>query len=40
MNLAAEVYRQLEMESSPCPEWFVTGSGSGGTATSIARYIR
>lgn len=40
MNMAAEVYRQLEMESKPCPEWFVAGAGSGGTATSIARYLR
>ena len=40
MNLAAEVYRQLGMESMPCPEWFVAGAGSGGTATSIARYLR
>lgn len=40
MNLAAEVFRQLKMESSPCPEWFVAGAGSGGTATSIARYLR
>ena len=40
MNIAAEVYRQMEMESSPCPDWFVAGAGSGGTATSIARYLR
>ena len=40
MNLASEVYRQLEMEPTPCPEWFIAGAGSGGTATSIARYLR
>lgn len=40
MNLAAEVYRQMELETARCPEWFVAGAGSGGTATSIARYIR
>ncbi len=40
MNLAAEVYRQLAMEDLPCPDWFVAGAGSGGTATSIARYLR
>lgn len=40
MNLAAEVFRQLDMETAPCPEWFVAGAGSGGTATSIARYLR
>lgn len=36
MNMAAEVFRQMET----CPEWFVAGAGSGGTATSIARYLR
>jgi cysteine synthase A len=40
MNMAAEIFRQLEMESQVCPEWFVAGAGSGGTATSIARYLR
>lgn len=40
MNLANEVYRQLDRHSSPCPTWFVAGAGSGGTATSIARYLR
>ncbi len=40
MNIAAEVYRQMEMESFHCPDWFVAGAGSGGTATSIARYLR
>lgn len=40
MNLANEVYRQLDRNDSPCPTWFVAGAGSGGTATSIARYLR
>lgn len=40
MNMAAEIYRQLKMESPRCPEWYVAGAGSGGTATSIARYLR
>jgi cysteine synthase len=40
MNLAAEVFRQLAQEGHPCPDWFVAGSGTGGTATSIARYLR
>ncbi len=40
MNLAAEVFRQLAQEAQPCPTWFVAGSGTGGTATSISRYLR
>lgn len=40
MNIANEVYRQLDRNNSPCPTWFVAGAGSGGTATSIARYLR
>ncbi|MHC1729483.1 MAG: PLP-dependent cysteine synthase family protein [Syntrophobacteraceae bacterium] len=40
MNIAAEVFRQMQLEPCPCPEWFIAGAGSGGTATSIARYIR
>lgn len=40
MNIASEVFRQLEGSSDPCPAWFVAGAGSGGTATSIARYLR
>jgi len=40
MNMASEIYRQLEGSGHPCPAWFVAGAGSGGTATSIARYLR
>lgn len=40
MNMAAEIHRQLETETQRCPEWYVAGAGSGGTATSIARYLR
>jgi cysteine synthase A len=40
MNLANEVFRQLDPADGPCPRWFVAGAGSGGTATSIARYLR
>jgi len=40
MNMAAEIFRQLEGGSHPCPRWFVAGAGSGGTATSIGRYLR
>lgn len=40
MNIANEVFRQMELEPNPCPEWIIAGAGTGGTATSIARYIR
>lgn len=40
MNIASEIFRQLECSGHPCPSWFVAGAGSGGTATSIARYLR
>lgn len=40
MNMASEIFRQLEGGGHPCPAWFVAGAGSGGTATSIARYLR
>ncbi len=40
MNMANEIFRQLEAADQPCPTWFVAGAGSGGTATSIGRYLR
>ena len=40
MNIANEVFQQLRLYHASCPAWFVAGAGSGGTATSIARFIR
>ena len=40
MNVANEIFKQMELEPHPCPAWIITGAGTGGTATSIARYIR
>ncbi len=40
MNMANEIYLQLKNSDHKCPQWFVAGAGSGGTATSIARYVR
>lgn len=40
MNMANEIYLQLQHSDHACPQWFITGAGSGGTATSIARYLR
>lgn len=39
MNMANEIYLQLQNSDDPCPAWFVAGAGSGGTATNIARYL-
>ena len=30
MNMASEIFRQLEGSSHPCPSWFVAGAGSSG----------
>jgi cysteine synthase A len=40
MNMANEIFQQLHGSDHPAPAWFVAGAGSGGTATSIARYLR
>lgn len=40
MNMANEIFQQLSLEKDSCVDWIVTGAGTGGTATSIIRYIR
>lgn len=39
-NLANELWRQVRALGLARPEWFVVGAGSGGTATSIGRFLR
>lgn len=39
-NLANELLLQLKALGQPRPDWFVVGAGSGGTATSVGRYMR
>ena len=39
-NLANELALQLQRARITQPSWFVMGAGSGGTATSIGRYMR
>jgi cysteine synthase A len=39
-NLANELLRQLKALGQAPPDWFVVGAGSGGTATSIGRFMR
>jgi cysteine synthase A len=39
-NLANELLLQVKARGLARPDWFVAGAGSGGTATSIGRYMR
>ncbi|MDO5530236.1 MAG: PLP-dependent cysteine synthase family protein [Paracoccus sp. (in: a-proteobacteria)] len=39
-NIAESIFRQMENEPHPHPEWIVMGAGTGGTAATIGRYIR
>jgi cysteine synthase len=39
-NIAETIFAQLSQEAYPDPHWIVVGVGTGGTATTIGRYIR
>jgi cysteine synthase A len=39
-NIAETIFKQLSEETHSLPRWIVVGSGTGGTATTIGRYIR
>jgi cysteine synthase A len=39
-NVIAELCGQLRLQSSPNPDWFVMGAGTGGTSTCAGRYFR
>jgi cysteine synthase len=39
-NIAETIFTQLAREEHPVPRWIVVGAGTGGTATTIGRYIR
>jgi cysteine synthase A len=39
-NVAESMFRQLEREPQPVPDWIVTSAGTGGTSATIGRYIR
>ena len=39
-NLAESLFRQMAGEPHPVPSWIVCGAGTGGTGTTIGRYIR
>ncbi len=39
-NIAETIFTQMSAEEHPIPRWVVVGAGTGGTATTIGRYIR
>jgi cysteine synthase len=39
-NIAESIFSQMEMEPHPEPTWIVVGAGTGGTSSTIGRYIR
>mgnify|MGYP001806031369 CR=1 FL=1 len=39
-NIADSIFSQMSAEPYPEPAWIVCGAGTGGTATTIGRYIR
>ncbi|NJC23941.1 cysteine synthase A [Arthrobacter pigmenti] len=39
-NIAESIFRQMEHERFPLPDWVVVGAGTGGTSATIGRYIR
>lgn len=39
-NIAESIFDQLSQEQHPIPQWVVVGAGTGGTSTTIGRYIR
>jgi len=39
-NIAESIFKQMEAEQHPVPEWIVMSAGTGGTSATIGRYIR
>jgi cysteine synthase A len=39
-NVAESIFSQMQAEPYPEPEWIVVGAGTGGTSSTIGRYIR
>ena len=39
-NIAESIFEQMELESTPEPDWIVVGAGTGGTSATIGRFIR
>lgn len=39
-NIAESIFRQMQRESHPVPEWIVCSPGTGGTSATLGRYVR
>jgi cysteine synthase A len=39
-NIAETIFEQMRDETHPVPTWIVVGAGTGGTASTIGRFIR
>lgn len=39
-NIAESIFEQMAAERHPVPSWIVVGAGTGGTGTTIGRYLR
>jgi len=39
-NIAESIFQQMAMERHPIPRWIVVSAGTGGTSSTIGRYIR
>ncbi len=39
-NIAESIFKQMQLETYPVPDWIVVGAGTGGTSATIGRYIR
>ena len=39
-NIAESIFKQMENERHPVPDWIVMSAGTGGTSATIGRYIR
>ncbi|WP_375574650.1 PLP-dependent cysteine synthase family protein [Paracidovorax oryzae] len=39
-NIAESIFRQMQMERHPVPEWIVCSPGTGGTSATLGRYVR
>jgi cysteine synthase A len=39
-NIADSIFFQMQFESQPIPAWIVVSAGTGGTSSTIGRYIR
>jgi cysteine synthase len=39
-NIARSIFGQMSAEADPVPAWLVCGAGTGGTSTTLGRFIR